>query len=824
MKVQNYRGFITLKLLLTFTLLIIAVNKIWAQQPTPSGDISAVRSRKATLPELYAMFFRYAVHVESRANADERLGEERSFYRQHLQKASGLDPEEYRHVLESAERFVSVDTELESQMAIPIIADGTAQATSNSEVAAYVSPEELNHLLAQRQFVLETEIANLRESLGNERTGLLDKYLLEEYSMQGNSHMPVPEGIDAAVNQTRKPSSAFSFTPLAASAQTNTAVSALLSGAVSQATSPVIGQQQCIDNFTDDQSGKYTICADSQLSYVGSNQVEPYAHMSWNLNNIYLSYIWVQGLFYVNQIFHDNLGCNQYSNIANYCIHTPNVSLDSGNNALYQWQAKATIGYFNADCTVAAYCYTYTNSVTSNAANVRMLYPVVTSIAPLRLNPGTSGILTISGNGLISPFQNPPTVTVSNRSVVFQNFTVQSYNYLSQTINIAYSVLSNAPSVPLTITIDNGFGIGMSGNLSFAVNPLPPSIAFRGTDITGTDGSSPVTVFAGQEIYLKADLHGADPQTQDWTINGIAVGGYEVAGDFSTSKVIPLTQTEQDNILLYWLPDGTSGSSTMTATFEYCLDSAQTRCSKSSARFNVIYPTNPGLALTPGVAELFTEDGDPTLGFGDIEDNGSRGMKFTASFNPPLGGDNAAMFVQLIEYDNFKYRIYPDPSNPLKMTKECKGPIPAFALDRKYPYPNFIDDLTTYDSPSVALIDTDTGTDLAEAKRRFSAKMYLLWMPSTQCNDPFGTYACDIPVPLGYSVWQFNGDTINTKQIQNKSNSGSIILNDTKFILNSCSKCASEQNFTVTEGVSPNADSSLGFPVWGARSSICDPQ
>ncbi len=82
----------------------------------PATQQSAVRLRVPTLEELYGMFFRYAAHVEARSIKDERAGKDRSFYRQHLQQASGLTAQEYADMLDAAQNYVAADADIESQI------------------------------------------------------------------------------------------------------------------------------------------------------------------------------------------------------------------------------------------------------------------------------------------------------------------------------------------------------------------------------------------------------------------------------------------------------------------------------------------------------------------------------------------------------------------------------------------------------------------------------------------------------------------------------------------------------------------------------------
>ncbi len=631
--------------------------------------------------------------------------------------------------------------------------------------------------------------------------------------MQGNPHLSLPQGSLTGVDQSRTPSSTFSFIPLDSSVHSNIAVSALLSSAVSPATVVVTGQQQCIDSLTDDQSGKYTICADSQLSYVGTNQVEPYAHMSWNLTNIYLSYLWVQGLFYVNGSFHDNLGCNQYSSTANYCIHSPNVSLDSGNNALYQWQAKTTIGYFNADCVVSAYCYTYTNSVTSNSATVRILYPVVTSITPSSLTPGANGTLTISGTGLVSPFQNSPTVTTSNQSTVFGSIAIQSYNYLLQTINISYSVKSTAPSGAQTITINNGFGSG-TATINILPPPPTPEIMFNGSDET----NQTTTVVVGQQIHLSAQIalpQGQTIQSQSWTVPGTAIAGY--TANLNQGTVVPLTDKASQDITFYWVYPQTSSQ---FVTYTCCLSNGACLPNPVHVSFTVDGPTSVSMTATAGSPEAtfrtFATGTWPALAFGDpVDPDVPAGMLFRASVtSPQIDPTGGLLAVQLVSRDSW-FELTSDGVSTIQYAVSPSNPpvLDVTADDLNYPYEDTGSNiLKTSDSPDIRAED-----DEGELQRNFSATMFLMWDPvlPSGCfpaTSQSATQCSSIPVPLGYISWQFSGAMTNTLNTQSSPNSDGA-PNNTTWIVNSCGGCNSPLTFYPSQASQNN----YGYPTWQAN-------
>src|ERR1035441_10000517 len=114
-KMEKCRSYtLSIVVLFLFALAFAAVGV--AQESQPVNSLQGVKlaagtktpqTRNPTLQELYAMFYTYAVHVEMVSDVDEKLGIDRSFYRWHLQNASGLTIEEYSEVLASAKRFVA---------------------------------------------------------------------------------------------------------------------------------------------------------------------------------------------------------------------------------------------------------------------------------------------------------------------------------------------------------------------------------------------------------------------------------------------------------------------------------------------------------------------------------------------------------------------------------------------------------------------------------------------------------------------------------------------------------------------------------------------
>jgi hypothetical protein len=245
---------ISVQMLLVFLFARSANAQAFTKPPVKPVQVkSAAHRRKATLPELYEMFFTFSNHVETTANAGTERGQDLSFYRFHLQRASGLDEVEYAHVLDSAQKFAAVNADVMKQIgkeakALKEVGTGS---TRQSQIAEY--RVKLTSLMEQKSTSLRSEIANVRQALGDERANIFESYLQTKYLMGRIGPDP------PASNR-----------PMPKHGKYGTAPANLDPG------------QQCQDFYFDDGDGEMEICADAQISYLGSpaaNSVEFYAAM-----------------------------------------------------------------------------------------------------------------------------------------------------------------------------------------------------------------------------------------------------------------------------------------------------------------------------------------------------------------------------------------------------------------------------------------------------------------------------------------------------------------------------------------------------------------
>ncbi|MBT9332953.1 hypothetical protein [Paracidobacterium acidisoli] len=792
-------------LLLTPSLGLVVSPRVHGQQQR--NGMSAVTARKATLQELYAMFFIYAAHVESRSNADKRAGLDRTDYRLHLQRASGLTDDEYAIVLSAAHNYAAVDADVKAQIGEEI-----------GEVAA--NEKQINALFQQRDSALHEEITNLRQLLGSERAEAFEAYLRNDYIKQG----AYPQPAKMQVSSPQSPSSSSSFTTPLSSTQLNSkaairnmaASGAPVTNNTTTDAVTVTGSQECQTYYTAEYDGYFTVCADSQLSYVGSGQVEPYAAMYATWINVAFDYLEIQGEFYVNGVFENNLGCYSYYPTGNSCEHSPSVLLNSGNGALYQWYGVTTMGAYDVSCSDPDDCYETVGSMRSDPAEVQIFFPDIASVTPSTLSGGESGTIIIDGEGLISPFLNTPIVTVTDQAQVFRTFSVQAFDYATGTITVSYSVASSAPAGTQTITVNNGFG---TDTAEITINASPPAAAIldglyagnqcQGTSIANpTGGDNNQNIVVGQLVQFTACVPSSIAsavESSSWSVNDGSFGDHATAGfnpvlssTNSSAPYQPVVETTTCNSGLSYCDYGTSPNAaglyfvtqgSYTFTFTYTLSNGATSV-PASVTYVVGGPVANGYAIsTPpqgwqtvcegsyllcaNTAE--TEVIEPRLGTDYLDFGGSQ---FSNNATAPTGNAGAYQFIQILSP---RLDIFLDSNGQAT----CPG---SAGLDNTYPFPS-TDGFAT-DEPGIPLASSCAGGDdpsQGEVSDAFGATMYLLWDPSLNAsgvstpgcaatetiNDQglpgtpkLSTCTGSIPTPLASITWGYCGGAINTLMTQ----------------------------------------------------------
>jgi len=445
-------------ILVRILLLSSVAISVSAQEPTrisvkPVHPKQAGRPRKATLPEIYEMFFTFAAHVEARAEADIKRGRHMAFYRAHLQKASGLSASEYANVLESAKQFAAVDAETQKQFSELVKQAKAANSGAASRTGLTAANKtQMASLAAQRTTSLTTEIANVRQALGVERADAFETYLRTKYvERQIGPKAPAKKGSTAQAGKPGLSPQDVTFS----------------SG------------DSC-DDFDLDDGGEWSVCADAQISYLGSPEsdlVEAYASMSWSVddsNGWEITDYSVEGDFFVDGVEHDNLDCEED---AQSC--SSDVQLTSPSGTSYDWNSTgyASLDY---DDECDGYCSSDEEPYTSDDASVIIYYPDINAVSPDSFNQKSSGAFSIDGQYLMSAFENPPTVTVNDQSALFSTFDVTPPgSYPDGDIAVDYTVVDTAPPGTYTLTVNNGFGSD-TDNIVINVPPDITGIAVNG--------------------------------------------------------------------------------------------------------------------------------------------------------------------------------------------------------------------------------------------------------------------------------------------------------------------------------------------------------
>jgi hypothetical protein len=436
----------------------------------------AAQGKKPTLRELYGMFFAYAAHIQTVADADAKMGKDSTFYRQHLQKASGLTEVEYAQVLAMAQQFMAKDTEVQAQIAdalksLAATGPGTpAHLRDRSES----SPGIVVRLLQERRSTLNEEIASLSQALGSDRTKVFNAYLTGRYNLSRIG--PVLHSI-----------------------------SSIGQGETAQASPALVTIDEEGVVCDDDDY----VCADAQMAYRGAGgEVDLYSYVTLGdsfvddeeSGDVFLAASEVDGYLSTN----GGASVPYCGTGASVACPGPGFGALSGGNS-YTWYAYGAIGYYYAcDDGDGPYpCGDEEVDTQETPDSVDLPKPTDISISPSAVNPGASGAFAVDGNGIISPFQNPPSATVTDQDGVFDNFT-PTPNYETGTISIAYTVQDDADTGPETVTVNNGFA---SGSAEITVNEPAPVI----TSVTVV-GSSTNTLEAGtatQSITLTGENFGS---------------------------------------------------------------------------------------------------------------------------------------------------------------------------------------------------------------------------------------------------------------------------------------------------------------------------
>jgi len=500
----------------------------------------------------------------------------------------------------------------------------------------------------------------------------------------------------------------------------------------------------------------------------------------------------------VNGVFDNDLGCITDYPSGSSCQHIPNVLLNSGSGAIYQWYGKTSIGAYDLSCVDPDDCGETTADVWSDVAGVQIYYPDISSITPSSASPGERGTFTIAGLGLISPFLNPPTVTVTNQASVFSSFFVLDSNYTDGTITVSYTVLGSPTTGTQTITVNNGFGSD-----SIAITVVGPPI-IDGPDGTPVQSSStsPISVLAGQPISLSvAAPSGQTIQSQSWVFGnpGDVVAGFN--GTLNSGGPVAVTGSTSNNLNCFFIVPGETETVTVNVTYSNGATASATEWYSVSGPTGDVLPTVTMLPNNQSVQVVSGANGTAGLVLTGTPVPGTdppqvSGAVFQTTAEPPADNTGAFIWVQLIT-GNQDQKL--NSTGPLLCPAQ-----PQTGLDTIYPNDSGV--TVTEDMPSRSLID-----GYGESETTFNATMYLMWDPAI---PPPGELACQvamgdlgfsipstcvsIPVPLGSVSWHWSGCAINTLTQQ---------ANGTSWALG----CGLSTSYAPQ---TPNYAQNYGYPTW----------
>lgn len=570
----------------------LSASTISAQETPAQPELGAVvpmqtgHARKPTLQELYAMFFTYAVHIENASAAAEKLGEDKTFYKLHLQTAAGLTVDEYREVLASAKRYLDEDANTQQQLSALYDSERPERSLSSSAVALprqYIT--QAKALETESTSALDAEIAHLRQILGQQRADALDRYLQTVYAVK---NMGPTQSTDTGPSTSRQVPETLPSKNTSGSIEGTLEALQLRSIATPESIT-FNGGLTCYD-FYDNYADLMTICIDSQMSYWGpSNQVELYTAGTSSTgqysSSLYYGSLSINGRP-ANILCYQPAGVGNTSEIVSGC--TASLSLPGG---VIVNDPVAIIGNFNYGNGAT---YTWTSSVTDyligggsawhadpNPPSVTINYPIIGDLSDTTFYAGELGSFSISnGQYMVSPFGNQPTVSDSRGDfsmLVAPNATNPA------NISVNYTVSNNPPTLGSdSISVNNGFG--QSGASFITITPAPPVIT--SATVVGSSTNSLQAGPTGQTVTLTGTNFmisgGSQPtisvsscltisqQTQQNTCvpdSSVSIGGITASSPTSVSFTVAVASDTSAGSVVFELTanDGAQSPSTQSA-------------------------------------------------------------------------------------------------------------------------------------------------------------------------------------------------------------------------------------------------------------------
>jgi|SRR5450432_3035003 len=356
----------------------------------------------------------------------------------------------------------------------------------------------------------------------------------------------------------------------------------------------------------------------------------------------------------------------------------------------------------------------------------------VTNVSPSPLVLGTSGTLTISGQGFAS-LLSPAVLFDASSGISTGIPIVGSDSQMTVSYQVTCAAFTTLQNLQIGSSADGGInGVPWVENV---VLPSPPGATIK-LGANTISGTQPVVV--GQQMALSASVSlpaCTSISSQQWTTTGAPVGGYSPSS--TSGSVTPLPPSTGSTYKFYWAYP----SNGKNATYQYTMSGGGSSVSSpvATVTFNVAGPAVSAISTPTGNVGIFA---GPVLGFGPT------GIKFTPTLTTPSGDSGQFKWVQLITNDTSTLTTT---SGTVKSCVPVTTPASSSGtgLDTAYPYAT---GTSTSDSPSGAL----SSSTYKKVARSFTAQMYLLWDPVLPAGCTGGG-CTSIPIPLGAVSWGWSG-------------------------------------------------------------------
>lgn len=249
-----------------------------------------------------------------------------------------------------------------------------------------------------------------------------------------------------------------------------------------------------------------------------------------------------------------------------------------------------------------------------------------------------------------------------------------------------------------------------------------------GTDITHND-ASPVKAVVGQRIELFGSAEGlaagVTVAAQAWTIDGIAVGGYDVT---RPTHQLQQARTNEPSVTFHWISPRSLSRTVLRA--RYTVQLSDGRSLSGHTAFSLVGPDVAPVAPRHAALPMTRYASNPDrVALGSVNNPSDAGIVVDHPAIAPPDEPGWSLWVQILAKDHVAQR---------GATTESVCDVGPDVLDLDQAFPTRYGRL--WDSPAMP-----AAGNLSLA-RDFSARAYAMWQPMLPGS---------IPVPLGYVDWSF---------------------------------------------------------------------